>query len=433
MLSRALPVLLEGPRAKMGSIEDHAFPEGQVSLGRVGAARGIKRARAEAEMEEDRGGVGNSGGPAGDGRFISLKAPVFRITATRRLYNTITEGEFFFPMYMYLTPYLMAVKATRDNTYGATNQVVDYLISAATPLFHQATNFKTMMKISHITSNIQTAAGASEVDTVAGNNSPYLNIGRDSINLFKSGTYIPNNALTTWTEAGLRGSDVYAVMHNGGIYLSNLDDGNTIALQDFGTQGPYSMFSDVKTLQSGTKSNYTIRNNYHAPDGHAFVVPSTKADLGIVENTTRPLCNIRCPFPSSQVSAVNSSISSTGNDPPTNKEPVLRDENNIANINLNSGGEAVCLWINPLNPDRSTSVTTPQKLQISFMMELTCDIDVKINYTPRGPPTSPSIYNDGDGTGGKVVALPSQALPTATNYHYWIYGDALRSTHRNQL
>ena len=140
MLSCALPVLLEGPRAKMDSVEN--FPVGAV-------VRGVKRARAEDEMEEDRGGAGNSGGPAGDGRFLSLKAPVFRITATRRLYNTITEGEFFFPMYMYLTPYLMALKATRDNTYGATNQVVDYLISAATPLFHQATHFKTMMKISN--------------------------------------------------------------------------------------------------------------------------------------------------------------------------------------------------------------------------------------------------------------------------------------------
>ena len=430
MLSRALPVLLEGPRAKMDP--EFAFPDGQVSLGRFGAAKGIKRARAEDEDAAD-GAVGNSGGPAGDGRFLSLKAPVFRITATRRLYNTITEGEFFFPMYMYLTPYLMALKSTGNNTYGATNQVVDYLISAATPLFHQATHFKTMMKISHITSNIQTAAGAAEVDTVAGNNSPYLNIGRDSINLFKNASCIATPTPSTWSESALRANNVYAVMHNGGIYESNLEAGNTIGLQDFGTQGPYSMFSDIKTLQSGTKSNYTIRNNYHAPDGHAFVVPSTKAALGVVVNTTLPLCVVRCPFPSAQMSAINSNASGTGNNPPSFSEPVLRDENNIANINLNSGGEAVCLWVNPLNPDRSAAATTAQKLQISFMMELTCDIDVKINYTSRGPPTSPTLYNDGDGTGGKVVALPSQAVPTANQNNYWIYGDALRSTHRNQL
>ena len=133
------------------------------------------------------------------------------------------------------------------------------------------------------------------------------------------------------------------------------------------------------------------------------------------------------------MSAINSNASGTGNNPPSFSEPVLRDENNIANINLNSGGEAVCLWVNPLNPDRSAAATTAQKLQISFMMELTCDIDVKINYTSRGPPTSPTLYNDGDGTGGKVVALPSQAVPTANQNNYWIYGDALRPTHRNQL
>ena len=433
MLSRALPVLLEGPRAKMGSIEDHAFPEGQVSLGRIGAARGVKRARAEDEMEEDRGGVGNSGGLSGDGRFISLKAPIFRVTATRRLYNTITEGQFFFPLYMYLTPYLMALKSTRGNTYGATNQVVDYLISSATPLFHQATHFKTMMKISHITSNIQTASGASEVDTVAGNNSPYLNIGRDSINLFKSAPCAATPTPATWSEPALRSSDVYAVMHNGGIYQNDLGTGNINSLQDFGSQGPYSMFSDVKTLQTGTKSNYTIRNNYHAPDGHAFVVPSAKAPLGIVENTTLPNCVIRCPFPSSQVSAINTSNTAPSAALPQNAEPVLRDETDIAQINLNSGGEAVCLWVNPLNPDREPAATSAQKLQISFMMELTCDIDVKINYTPRAPPTNQLLYTDGDGTGGKVVALPCQAPATSDQNYYWIFGDALRPTHRNQL
>lgn len=416
------------------NIEDFAFPEGHVSLGRVGVGKGTKRVRAEEESAMDTAdrGVGNSGGPAGDGRFISLKAPSFRITATRRLYNTITEGEFFFPMYMYLTPYLMACKNGGGNTYNAVNQVVDYLVSGATPIFHQATNFKTTMRISHITSNIQTATGLAEVDSVAGNNSPYLNIGRDSINLFKNSP-VTATPTVAWSEPALRANNVYACMHNGGIYKTDLTNSNENSLIDFGTQGPYSMFSDVKTMQSGTSSNYTIRNSYSSPDGHAFVVPSMKNTLGAVVNTTLPLCNVRFPFPSSQVTSINSSNTVVGNNPPTNAESVLRTETDIASVNLNSGGEAVCLWVNPLNPDRDPAATLPQKLQISFMMELTCDIDVKINYTPRVPTASPGLYNDGDGTGGKVVALPSQVVPTAAVQHYWIWGDALRPTHRNNL
>ena len=106
----------------------------------------------------------------------------------------------------------------------------------------------------------------------------------------------------------------------------------------------------------------------------------------------------------------------------------------ITNINLNSGGECICLWVNPLNPDKDSTVTLPQKLQISFVMELTCDIDVKINYSPRISSQIPiGIYQDGLSTGGKVVALPCQVVPTDVVSEYWIYGDALRPTHRNQL
>ena len=391
-------------------------------------------------MDEDGQGSGGAGGgssgPSGaDQRFISLKSPIFRITTTRRLYNTLTEGQFFWPMYMYLTPYVMSLKF--GSLYGPVNQVVDYLLSKATPIFHQATNFKTSMRLSHITSNIQTASGASEVDTVAGNNSPYLNIGRDSIGLYKSiscgATQTPS---PNWSETALRTNDLYACMHNGGVYTdTNVFNGSSYdQLNEFGSQAPYSMFSEVQTLQSGAGSPYMLRNNYHAPDGHAFVVPSMKDQLGACINSTLPLANVRFPFPTTQLTSINNSNTAVGANPPNSGDSVIRTESDIANVNLNSGGEAICLWVNPLNPDKDVSATTAQKLQVSFMLEMQCDIDVKINYAPaiQTVPSAP-LFTDGANTQGKTVAMPCQASPTSSIAAYWAFGDALRPAHRNHL
>ena len=386
--------------------------------------------------EDGAAGMDGGGGPSGaDQRFISLKAPVFRITTTRRLYNTISEGEYFWPMYMYLTPYVLSLKF--GALYGPVNQVVDYLVSRATPIFHQATNFKTSMRLSHITSNIQTASGAAEVDTVAGNNSPYLNIGRDSIGLYKSiscgATQTP---ATNWSEPALRTNDVYACIHNGGVYTDSVvsTGSSNDQLAEFGTQGPYSMFSEVQTLQSGGGSHYMLQNSYHAPDGHAFVVPSMKSVLGATANTVLPQAVVRFPFPTTQLTSINNSNTAVGANPPSSADSVIRTESDIANVNLNSGGEAICLWVNPLNPDKDPGATTAQKLQISFMLEMQCDIDVKINYAPAlQAVASAPLFVDGPNTQGKTVAMPCQAAPTATTNAYWAFGDALRPAHHNHL
>ena len=390
---------------------------------------------SDMRMDDDEGSSNTGGaGPGADGRFLSLKAPVFRVTCTRRIYNTITEGQFFWPMYMYLTPYVTCLKLNAQ--YGPVNQVVDYLISRVTPLFHQATNFKTSMRISHITSNIATASGAAEVDTVAGNNSPFLNIGRDGMNMYKSLGCALLPTPSGWTESALRDNNVYACMHNGGVYTTGLiSNGVSDANIEFGTQGPYSLFSDVQTLQSGSGTSWSKHNNYHAPDGHAFVVPSIKDNLGPYINTTIPKCVVRMPFPTAQMSSINTVNTGVGANPPTSGDSVLRTESDIANINLNSGGEAICMWVNSLNPDKDSQVTLAQKLQISFIMELTVDIDVKINYTPNlDTVAAAGLYTDGPGTNGKVVAMPSQMIPTTTGEGaYWAFGDALRPAHHNHL
>jgi hypothetical protein len=376
-------------------------------------------------------------GPSGpDGRFISLRAPSFTIKTQRRIYNTIKEGQFFWPMYQYLLPYVASLKVGPSATWGPVNQVVDYMISNATPIFHQVTGFRTNVRISHITSNVAQSAGASEVDTVAGNNSPYLNIGRDTINLYKSIGVDPTVTQTTpWSESALAGNNIWGCMHNGGVYTTGIAPAgsNAVQLQEFGSQGPYSMFGEVQTLQSGAGSSYHIANTYHSPDGHAFSVPSMKSILGTSAASTLPLCNVRLPFPSGQVTPVNTSNTAVGPNPPTEGDTIVRTAGDIAVQNLNHGGEAICLWVNPLNPDLDAGATTSQKLQISFVMEMEIEMDVKINYNPTAiAAVDAPLYTDGV-TQGKVAAMPCQNIPTTVTGAYWIYGDALRPTHRNLL
>ena len=361
---------------------------------------------------------------------------MFRITTTRRLFNTITEGEYFFPMYMYLTPYVLALRG--GHSWNAVNQVVDYMLAANTPLFHQATNFKTRMRISHLQSNVKTVEGATERDTVAGNNTPYLNVGRDTMGIFKNAPCGPT-ATTYDTEADLRKSELYGVIHNGGCYYKTLGFTGSAdeELVDFGTQGPYSLFGEIKTYLPGSSSICQISNQYSAPDGHAFVVPSVKPGLGYYSQDAPPTVNIRFPFPSAQVGPVNDNQTTASTNPPESSEPTLRVTDDISEINLNSGGEAYCFWLNPLDPDSPAGATKTQKLQMSFMMELECDIDVKINYSPRTVAGENPLYFNGVGTGGKTVAMPCQNIVPSTQADgeksYWIFGDGLRPCHRNNL
>ena len=224
-------------------------------------------------------------------------------------------------------------------------------------------------------------------------------------------------------------------MHNGGVYSDNLE---SKIVQDFGAQGPYSLFGEVETLQSGSSSSYTKHNNYHAPDGHAFVVPSMKSNLGPSAATVLPNAIVRFPFPTTQQGPVNDSATAVGSNPPDTGDSIIRTSRDIATINLNNGGELLCFWVNRINPDLPASATTSQKLQITFVMEITMECDVKINYTPElRSLNSIPLFNDGLYTQGKVAAMPCQA-PWLQDYFianpaYWAFGDALRPTHKNNL
>jgi len=406
-------------------------------------SEGSKRFKAGEDMETEDGGEQSTGvGSLGnDGRYLSLLAPSFRVSVTRRLTNTLTEGEFFWPLYQYMTPYVMGCKrAAGSTTYGPVNQVVDYLISANTPVFHQVTNIHTMCKISRLQSNVLSGVAAQETETVAGNSTPYLNIGRDTLNVYKSLGANANSIVATdaWTEAALRdpaglGNSVYGCMHNGGVYTDTIESkgASTINLLEFGVQGPLSLFGEVQSLQSGSGGSWTQINNYRPPAGHAYVVPSLKGAIGNVAHATQPLCNARFPYPTAQASPINQIPAGVSVVTASNAS-TLRSETDIANINLNSGGEAVCLWINPLNPDQDPQQTRVQKLSINFVLEMTATFDVKINYTPTPLSGSAAIYQSG-AAGGKIVAMPCQDVTATEQPYYWQFGDALRPQYQNNL
>ncbi len=389
-------------------------------------------------MEETGGEEGASSGTLGglgtDGRFISIKPYSFRATFTKRIFNTLTEGEYFFPMYQYLLPYLAILVGPSTATMGGLNQIADVLLSKASPIFNSIDNVRTKMKISHIQSLVQNSSDVHLTDNVAGNNSPYINVGKDTINLWNALPCKPNLDTTVpLTEQALHTNNLHAAIHNGGVYLSQseFNRANTVATnyQGFGVQGAYSMFSDVQTLQSGGTGSYEINNKYFAPSGMALAVPACK---GLEKPEEKIVLNPRWPAPTKVLDPFNENNTTFGGNPSDDPAAAIRVSDTGNRIPHGNTGAAVCLWVNPLNPD-ADATTASQKLAINFMLELECSMDIYVNYAGGDSPDSTVQYQSDNGS-GKLIAIPAQEVIPSTGStvaSYWALGDGLRPVKRN--
>jgi len=374
-----------------------------------------------------------------DGHFISLLAPKTRITVRRRIHNTLYEGEYFWPQYQYLTPYICSMKGETSGenkavAWGGVNMVADFIMSRAEAMWQQCVDISTSMRISNVVSIIKSAPGAQmDLTTVSGNNSPYLNIGRDTLNIMKTiGCQATPQSVPT-TETAIRGNNIYSMMHNGGIYdKSLLHDGIQYEYSAYGVNQPYSLMGDVSTLHSASPGSYSIGASYSPPDGHSFLIPSMKIARG--DNRGTPMCVQRLPFSSNVTSPVNKTYTDVGSNPVSVEKrdetgdlsACIRDISTIPYQNLNANGEAIMLWVNPLDSD-SAAGANGQKAGINFMMEYEINMDMVINYYQSNiDGTADKPYRADKYVIGKVVAMPSQPCPDKKLAEYWAYGDALR-------
>ena len=329
------------------------------------------------------------------------------------------------------------MKGEEDNSkavaWGGVNMMADFIMSRAESMWNQCVDINTKMRISNVVSIIKSAPSASvDLTTVSGNNSPYLNIGRDSLNLFKTLRCSATPQSIPATETAIRGNNIYSMMHNGGIYETILHhQGVQYEYSSYGANQPYSMLGDISTLHSGSPGSYSMQTGYSPPDGHSFLIPSMKVARG--NNKGTPMCLQRLPFSSNVTSPINKSYDAVGTNPVSTEtrddvqmlSAGIRDISTMPYQNLNANGEAIMLWVNPLDSDSSSP--SGQKAGINFMMEYEVNMDMVLNYHQSnidGTPDKP--YRADKFTIGKVVAMPSQPCPTAFAAEYWAYGDALR-------
>ena len=260
--------------------------------------------------------------PGTDGRFLSLKPFKFRAVFTRRIVNMLTEGEYFFPTYQYALPYLAHLTeepASSLRSWCGINAVADHLLARQGNIFNNVDNIKTKMRISHIQSLVQNSSDSAVNDNIAGNNSPYLNIGRDKLSMWRSLPCDPNldNTAQPWSESELHGNTVYGHIHNGGVYLTQAEFNKAEHLrngvQGFGVQGPYSMFGDVQSLQSATQGSFELTNFYQAPSGFSIAFPNVKESIGLCE--AQPFAVPRWPAPTEDLPPFNTSSNQAGESP----------------------------------------------------------------------------------------------------------------------